>query len=70
MEIVRQIDDVDFGIMEKVNRDGTMVKVKTCHGTILMVKGLVEGEPDTLLPFGIPDGETEGHLALFTEVEE
>ncbi len=65
MQIVRQIDDVNFAIMDEVK--GDMVHLRPCHGTILMIKGIVEDEPEKVVPFGIPDGETEARVAFYEE---
>lgn len=66
-EVVKIVHDVDFGVIEKVNQTEETIEMKTVHGTVLYVKGLVQGDPDSLVTFGIADGEDAGRICFYRE---
>ena len=68
MQILKQIDDVDFGIIDGF--DGNGVTIKPVHGDILIVKGAFEGDANAIATLGIVDGESSARLAFYKPIEE
>lgn len=68
MKIVKQIDDVDFGIADLIDEKG--LHVKKVHGDILIVKGMIEGEPEGLMTLGIVNGEEQARIAFYKPIDE
>ncbi len=72
MNIIRQIEDVDFmqwpdneneyGIDAK---DNIFINLHPTRGTVIYVTGLVEGDDDSLMCLGAPKGSTDFRVALY-----
>ena len=68
LTILKQIDDVDFGIIDEVKDD--RIKLKTVHGNVLIVVGLVEDEPEEITTIGIVNGEKFARMAFYKPMNE
>lgn len=68
MEIIKQIDDVDFGIIDRLEDDG--IRMKTVHGDVLIVKGLIEDAPEDIMEMGIISGEKVARIAFWKPISE
>ena len=68
MKIVKQIDDVEFGIVDSMDEKG--IHIKKVHGDVLIVMEMVEGEPESLMTLGIAKGETNARLAFYKPMNE
>ena len=68
MDVIKQINDVDFGIIDTF--DGKMIGMKTVHGDILIVKGAIEDDADALMTFGVIDGEQTARVAFYKPIDE
>ena len=68
MEIIKQIDDVDFGIIDKV--EGDEIRMKTVHGDVLIVKGLIKDAPEDIMEMGVISGENVARIAFWKPINE
>lgn len=68
MQILKQICDVDFGIIDSF--DGEKIGIKTVHGDILIVKGVCEDDTNALMTFGIIEGENSARVAFYKPMQE
>ena len=68
MQIIKQILDVDFGIIESADEE--KIKIKTVHGDVLIVSGMIEDEPDSLITLGIVNGENYARIAFYKPMDE
>ena len=69
-QILKQINNVDFGIINSVDEQKEMIELKTVHGDILVVKGAVEDDPNALMTFGIIEGEKKARIAFYKPIHE
>lgn len=68
MQILKQICDVDFGVIDSF--DGEKVVINPVHGDILIVKGACEDDPNALMTFGIIEGENSARVAFYKPMQE
>ena len=68
MKVVKQIDDVEFGIVDSMDEKG--IHIKKVYGDVLIVKGMVEGDPESLITLGIAKGETYARVAFYKSIDE
>ena len=56
VEVLEQYYDQDFCFIAEVScEEGICFQFEPQHGTILILKGLVEEDENAVFPFGIPD---------------
>ena len=70
MKILKQINDVDFGIIDEFDEQNEMIKIKTVHGDVLIVEGMIEDEPDEPFTLGVIDGEDVARVAFYKHMDE
>lgn len=68
MQILKQICDVDFGVIDSF--DGEKIGIKPVHGDILIVKGACEDDTNDLMTFGIIEGENSARVAFYKPMQE
>lgn len=68
MQILKQICDVDFGVIDSF--DGEKIGIKRVHGDILIVKGACEDDLNALMTFGVIEGENSARVAFYKSVQE
>ena len=68
MTIIKQIDDVDFGIID--GQEGDRIRMKTVHGDVLIVKGLIEDASEDVMTMGIISGENTARIAFWKPMNE
>ena len=68
IKVVMQIRDVDFGIIEEANEE--RIKIGKKHGDVLVVKGMIEDDPEGLMTLGIIEGENKAQIAFYKPMDE
>ena len=67
IEIIAQYDNQDFCFLEGADCDDKDIrfKLEPQHGTIVIVKGLVEEDETAVFPMGTTDKEIQNHAGEF-----
>lgn len=68
VEILMQIHNVDFGIIGSFKDD--MVRMDNVHGDVLVVKGMVEDDPEEIMTLGVVEGENVARIAFYKHMDE
>ena len=70
--LIMTIPNQRFSFMEDWDIDDDNIYIdfsKEHTGTICLVTECVEGDEDAMMPFGVPNGESEGRLAFWQYAE-
>ncbi len=67
--------DVDFAILDDVDKEKEIVHLTEKHGTVVVTKGLVDEDPDALVCVGFTDEELKkrepvGRVCFYKPIEE
>lgn len=71
-KIIMEIPNQRFSFMADWDLDDDNVYVDFSEeytGTIYLVTDVVQGNEDAMMPFGVPDGESEGKFAFWPQSE-
>ena len=63
IRVIMEIPDQDFGVI--INADDDNVELEQKHGTILLLTGAIQEDPDALMPFGVIGGEKDCRVAFW-----
>lgn len=68
-KVIRVIHDVDFAVLNEQpefdDEGNAIMRLIDKHGTVVYIAGLVENNPDAIMPFGAEDGSNDYRVAFY-----